>query len=90
MDSGGATGQSAYCFSKAPPQHAQMDAAGMVQKCQGENCLSNPPVGTPTMPYGTKMVLGPFTCLSATTGVTCTVTSGKGFVISGSGIADVG
>ena len=90
MDSGGSTGQSAYCFSMTPPQHAQMDAAGVVQKCQGETCLSNPPVGTPTMPYGTKMVLGPFTCLSATTGVTCTIASGKGFMISGSGITDVG
>jgi hypothetical protein len=90
LDSGGSTGQSAYCFSLTPPQHATMDASGVVQKCQGEMCLSNPPLGTPVMAYGTSMTLGPFTCLSATTGVTCTVSAGMGFKISTSGIVDVG
>jgi hypothetical protein len=90
LDSGGNTGQAAYCFSLTPPQHATMDAAGVVQQCQGQTCLSNPGLNTPVMPYGTSMTLGPFTCLSATTGVTCTISTGKGFMISTSGIVDVG
>jgi hypothetical protein len=90
LDSGGTTGQTAYCFSLTPPQHALMDASGVVQKCQGDSCLSNPPLNTPVMPYGTSMSLGPFTCLSATTGVSCTIAGGKGFMISTAGIADLG
>ena len=86
----GNTGNSAYCFALVPAQNAHMDTTGAVTRCTGETCLSNPGINTPVLPYGTRMVLGPFSCLSAQAGVTCTITSGKGFRISSAGIVDVG
>ena len=89
LDFGGATGQAAYCFSMNPPQNATMQPSGAVQQCHGQSCLSNPGLNTPVLPYGTSMTLGPYTCLSETTGVTCRIATGTGFTISTSGIADV-
>lgn len=55
----------------------------------GIGCEGNAAVDTPTLGYGSSTGLGPFRCVSATTGVTCTV-SGHGFQISRSGISPVG
>jgi hypothetical protein len=77
-----------YCQTFSPPRSVTMFASGMLKKCSGDKCLGNPADGTPTLAYGTWTESGPFRCLSATDGVTCT-TSGRGFRISRSGITAV-
>jgi hypothetical protein len=81
---------SAYCASWKPPQHVSMNPNGMLTVCAGESCLSNGPEDEVTLPYHHTTGLGPFTCLSEVSGVTCTVGSGRGFTISHSGITPVG
>jgi hypothetical protein len=82
--------QSVLCQTLSPPQSVTMTASGALTKCTGPQCSSNPGEDTPTLAYGTATGVGPFRCLSATTGVTCTVTGGKGFQISASGISQLG
>lgn len=77
-----------YCETFAPPEAVTMVVSGLLKKCPGERCLSNPGVNTPTLAYGSWTESGPFRCLSATSGVTCTA-SGRGFRISRSGITSV-
>ena len=77
-----------YCETGIPARSVQMDASGAYTVCTGEQCLSNAGEGTPTLAYGTETGVGPFLCVSAPTGVTCTA-GGKGFVISTSGITPV-
>ena len=66
-----------------------MNSDGVLTVCTGESCGSNPPQGEPTLPYNHTTGIGPFTCLSEVSGVTCTVVSGRGFTISNSGITPV-
>jgi hypothetical protein len=88
----GALPDSAFCVSGTPPQNVSMNSQGVLSICSGgDSCLSNPPVGEPTLEYGQSKGIGPFVCQSETSGMTCTVApSGRGFTISGSGIARVG
>ena len=79
-----------FCFTVSPPASVRLDTGGVLTRCAGESCLANPPEGTPILGYGQTMGAGPFTCRSETDGVTCTVTSGRGFSISSSGITPVG
>ena len=83
---------SAYCMSVNPPQHVSMDSSGELSICRDDvSCLSNPPSDQPILPFGQSAGAGPFSCQSEATGVTCTVgVSGRGFVISHSGIEPVG
>ena len=80
----------AICLTVSPARRASLSAEGVVTTCTGESCLSNAGVNTPTLAYGTETGAGPFTCVSLTEGMTCTVSSGKGFSISTSGITNVG
>jgi serine/threonine protein kinase, bacterial len=80
----------AYCLSLKPLQNVSMNSDGVLTVCTGESCGSNPPEGEPTLPYNHTTGIGPFTCLSAVSGLTCTVVSGRGFTISNSGITAVG
>ena len=82
--------QSVLCQSLSPPQSVTMAASGALTKCAGSQCSSNPGEDTPTLAYGTATGVAPFRCLSATTGMTCTVTSGNGFQISSAGIVQLG
>jgi hypothetical protein len=75
-----------YCQTFTPPQSVHLSADGTVTPCTGEGCVGNPGIGTPTLGYGQSANHGPFTCVSQTDGVTCTVGSGRGFTISNSGI----
>jgi hypothetical protein len=75
-----------YCQTFSPPQSVHMSADGTLTRCSGEGCEGNPGIGTPTLAYGQSANHGPFTCVSQTDGVTCTVASGRGFTISNSGI----
>jgi len=79
-----------YCQTDTPAQSVSMAGiTGTYTTCKGPDCLGNPEEGTPTLAYGTETGVGSFLCESATTGVTCTTTGGKGFQISTSGIASV-
>jgi len=82
----------AHCMSVSPPQNVKMNSSGVLTAIctAGDSCLSNPPYGEPTLPYGHTTGLGSITCVSESSGVTCTVSSGRGFSISKSGITPVG
>ncbi|GFG65862.1 hypothetical protein MKUB_33520 [Mycobacterium kubicae] len=79
-----------YCQTNSPPQSVQMTSSGAIKPCTGEGCLGNAGEGTPTLGYGQTAGIGPFSCRSETSGVTCTVTSGRGFTISTEGITPTG
>lgn len=80
----------AYCVSREPQQSVSMNPAGVLDVCDGESCMSDPPLEATTLRYGQTTGIGPFTCRSEEIGVTCRVASGRGFTISTSGIAPVG
>ena len=88
VDNGYAGLHQVYCQTFSPPASVTMSTRGVLRKCAGQRCLGNPALNAPTLPYGSSTGAGPFLCLSATDGVTCTV-SGAGFRISRSGIAVV-
>ena len=79
----------AYCQTFLPPQSVTMSTDGSYKTCTGNDCVGNPGINTPTLAYGQATQVGPFLCVSAPTGVTCTV-SGRGFEIARSGITPVG
>jgi len=79
------------CVSFSPPQLATMTTDGTLTQCTGNTCeLGNPAMETPVLAYGAAIGNTAFLCLSTTTGITCTVPSGRGFTISRSGISAVG
>lgn len=85
------TAGSVRCATFSPPRLVTMTVTGSLNTCSGNKCnLGNPALETPVLAYGTATAGGPFQCVSATTGVTCSVTDGKGFSISRSGIEQVG
>jgi hypothetical protein len=79
-----------YCQTDSPPQTVRMSTDGSFKTCTGDTCLGNSGQGTPTLAYGQTAGVGPFNCRSESSGVTCTVTSGRGFTISNAGITPVG
>jgi hypothetical protein len=79
-----------YCQSDSPPQTVRLSTDGTFKSCAGESCLGNAGEGTATLPYGQTAWMGPFSCRSEESGITCKVTSGRGFTISNAGIAPVG
>ncbi len=74
----------AYCMSATTElvHHATLSASGVVKRCVGVQCGSNPGLGTPDLNPGTMVRSGPFTCVISKSGVTCTVADGKGFVFT--------
>ena len=83
--------QEVHCATFAPPQTADMAVSGAVKTCSGSTCeLGNPGFNVPVLAYGRATGVGPFLCISATTGMTCSVTGGRGFTISRSGIELIG
>ena len=71
-----------YCQSINKPNSVVLSADGTVKPCSGQSCIGNGPLGTQVLAYGSSVTNAGFTCKSATTGVTCTVASGKGFMIN--------
>lgn len=71
----------AYCMSytKKLTHHVTLSTSGVVKKCVGVQCESNPGLGTPDLSPGTMVKSGPFTCVIAKSAVACTIASGKGF-----------
>ncbi len=85
------TNPEVHCATFVPPQTADMTVSGTVTTCSGSSCnLGNPGVNVPILAYGSATGVGPFLCVSAITGMTCTVTGGKGFTISRSGVEEIG
>jgi hypothetical protein len=84
------TSEGALCLTLQPPRSVNMTVDGTLTQCMGVQCLSNAGLDTPTLAYGTETGVGPFRCVSATSGMTCTVTSGKGFTINVAGITTIG
>ena len=80
----------AYCQTMEPAQSATLSANGVLTPCNGTSCLGNPAENTPTLGYDQTAAVGPFSCTSKQDGVTCTVSSGRGFTISNAGITPVG
>ncbi len=82
---------SVHCATFSPPRLVTMTATGALNKCLGNLCnLGNPALDTPTLAYGTATGAEPFECISARNGMTCTVSNGKGFTISRSGVDQIG
>jgi hypothetical protein len=83
----------AYCGTSSPPQSVVMDEHGFASfyPCDGVSCMTMTglPPDAPTLAYGQTARQGPFTCVSDTSGLTCTVPSGRGITISRSGITAV-
>jgi hypothetical protein len=80
----------AYCMSVQPLQNVLIRSDGsLANVCTNDpSCGSNAPLDEAVLPYGQSAVLGPFTCLSEESGMTCTA-NGRGFTISSAGIAPV-
>jgi len=83
--------QKVHCATLSPPQTADMTVSGAVKSCSGSTCnLGNPGFEVPALAYGSATGVGPFLCVSAITGMTCSVTGGRGFTISRAGIELIG
>jgi hypothetical protein len=78
------------CLTETPPQSVTLGADGALQHCTGQGCLSNAGLNTPELRYGTSIALGPFTCLSMTSGMKCTLGNGNGFTLARSGVTPLG
>jgi hypothetical protein len=76
----------AYCQTFAPSRSVTLKPAGALKVCSGQGCIGNGPDNEKTLAYGSSTSLGPFRCTSLTSGVRCTLASGKGFAISRSGV----
>lgn len=85
-----ATLRQAFCETITPPRSVTMMVDGSLTRCTGQQCLGNAGENTPTLPYGSTTGTGPFRCTSTSLGMTCTVTSGKGFRIAAGGISPIG
>jgi sugar lactone lactonase YvrE len=86
-----ARGSYVYCQSVKSPKNVRMSLDGRLKICRGTKCLGNPAENTPTLGYGRKMTIGRFACSSQKSGVKCRVVrSGKGFLISRTGVRRVG
>ena len=86
-----ARGSSVYCQSVKTPKNVRLSLDGRLKICRGAKCLGNPAESTPALGYGRKMTIGRFACSSRKSGVQCSVIrSGKGFLISRTGVRRIG
>jgi hypothetical protein len=81
------TQTTALCQTEHPPRQVSMPGAG-TPLTQG-TAIGNGPVNEGELLYGRSETLGPFTCLSLTTGMRCTVADGQGFEISRPGVTEL-
>jgi len=79
-----------YCTSVNPLQKVQIRPDGsLASVCANDpSCGSNGQHDEEVLAYGQSAVLGPFTCYSEESGMTCTA-DGRGFKISTPGIVTV-
>ena len=90
--SGGMGSQSGVnCSTLNPPDHgATLDLGNNGVTVCSSQCSGGPQSGLPTLAYGSAMHVGPYSCNSATSGVTCEGPGGVGFTISRSGVEKLG
>ena len=83
----------AWCGIEATAALATVKHSGAVTVCN-DSCLQNWDAKAPVLGYGHRSELNGFRCASAQNGITCTVIAGagkgKGFLITASGITQVG
>jgi Domain of unknown function (DUF4352) len=77
---------SAYCQTTHPPRTVAMSKDGSLEQGTEIGTKARPEAD---LPYGKSESLGPWTCLSLTTGMRCTIADGQGFEISGSGVTEL-
>jgi hypothetical protein len=82
----GAIADQAYCQTSEPRRSVTMNRTGALRVCSGQRCIGDGPENAFTLRYGHATQLGPFRCLSLAVGMRCTVPSGRGFVLSRSGV----
>jgi hypothetical protein len=82
------------CASYRPQQKATLKTSGRVTLCRNRDItrnpcnIGNPGEGTPALAYGRQATVGRFRCLSRKSGMKCfVIQTGKGFLISRSGVA---
>jgi hypothetical protein len=84
----------ANCSTFKPVRTAELSASGRVQiiRCHGSSCKDcGCREQAPILPYAQQITVGRFQCVSLKTGMNCTVSkTGKGFLISRSGIKRIG
>ena len=82
----------ATCLTVKPPRSVHMSRNGHLNVCGGTRCIGTGRFGAvPRLGYGKKDAYAGYLCRSQKVGVTCTDTkSGKGFLISKSGVRRVG
>src|SRR3954447_16324610 len=86
----GSASNGVVCQTLSPRQSVKMSGTGAFTTCTGANCLvGDAGEGTPVLAYGETSRVGPFACVSESSGVTCTV-SDRGFTIARAGIVGVG
>ena len=79
------------CQTYGPPTVVDMDASGRLRISHPKGCGCGPDPPPPHLAYGRSVSYGGFRCLSLETGVRCVVVrSGKGFLISRSGVTRIG
>ena len=78
-----------YCMSASTKltHHVTLSSTGVVRRCVGQMCGSNPGLGTPSFSSGTEVRSGPFVCVISSRAVTCRVHGTRGFVITASAIS---
>jgi hypothetical protein len=76
----------AFCETFKPGRSVTMTPTGRLHICHGTSCLGDPPENAFTLKYGKTSSLGPFTCSSRKSGMSCRTSSGPGFTISRTGI----
>jgi hypothetical protein len=86
----GSTVNGTLCLAIKEQRAVWLTSEGTLKTCSGPACMSNAGIGTPVLPYGSATGVGPFRCLSETSGMRCTTTNGKGFTISSSATTPIG
>lgn len=81
---------STLCLTFSPARSVVLKTDSSLTECSGQQCLSNAGLGTPTLRYGQSITLGPFTCSSSASGITCMLGNGDGFVIAKAGVTPLG
>jgi hypothetical protein len=86
IDDNAQIGHLVYCQDSRTAESVKMSTRGKIKKCTTKYCLGDAGENTPTLGYGKATGSGPFRCLVSKSGLVCTVTNGRGFVISQSTI----
>lgn len=84
-----------YCTSFSPPHEVSLHSDGTISiRSAAVPGLTHAASGVPILGYGQQDVRGPYRCLSAKVGVTCTVDEGPhkgtGFLINTAGVTRIG